>query len=366
MKKFLSAILSALFILSLVACGEAETKSPEGSTAAQSQSESATEETKEAGSGVFRVGFAMENITPDDPVPLSGYGNSDKRMSEGYLDYIYTTCIAITDENDNTLLFFTTDLVISNDSITKEIRKNITEQYGIPGDQILLSATHTHSSVDVGYDYLAVVHNFVEDFKAKAVKAAGEALADRSASTMKWGTADLTGYNFVRHYITTEGDSVGDNHGDYARGTVDHHATEANHIMYLVEFDREDGKAPVLMANWRVHDHVTGGGSKHDLSADVSGMMRTYLQKDEGILFAYYNGDCGNINPVTRLKEEGVDGVTIQINDPRNYKKYARGCVDIIEKSLKENMVEAKTGTVEVHKETFSGNVNHTQDYLLP
>jgi len=45
----------------------------------------------------LRAGFAMADITPEDSVPLAGYGNSTSRMSQGSLDPIYTTAIAISD-----------------------------------------------------------------------------------------------------------------------------------------------------------------------------------------------------------------------------------------------------------------------------
>ena len=46
----------------------------------------------------LKVGYSRVDFTPEMSVPLAGYGNTHKRMSQGYYSRIYTTCIAITIE----------------------------------------------------------------------------------------------------------------------------------------------------------------------------------------------------------------------------------------------------------------------------
>ena len=52
---------------------------------------------------LFTVGYARTDITPSESVPLAGYGNTMQRLSQGVLDPLYATCIAIT-AGENTLL----------------------------------------------------------------------------------------------------------------------------------------------------------------------------------------------------------------------------------------------------------------------
>ena len=96
MKKLISLLLSAILLISLVACGSASAPAQGGSeTTAASQS-----------SGEFLVGYSKVNITCEYSVPLRGYGDTEKRMSNGFTDYIYATCAAITGTNGETVIVF--------------------------------------------------------------------------------------------------------------------------------------------------------------------------------------------------------------------------------------------------------------------
>ena len=94
----------------------------------------------------FRVGYARSCITPTEPVPLGGYGNVLTRYCDSVLIDIYTTCIAFTDEQDNTVLLFHNDLGSSGEEITIPIRKAVSKATGVPENHIHLAPTHSHSA----------------------------------------------------------------------------------------------------------------------------------------------------------------------------------------------------------------------------
>ena len=58
----------------------------------------------------FLVGYGRTNITPTEPMPLDSYGNATKRIHETVANEILFTAIAMTDENDRTLLLMTYDI----------------------------------------------------------------------------------------------------------------------------------------------------------------------------------------------------------------------------------------------------------------
>ena len=93
-KKLICLLLAFVLLLSLCACAQ---QAPEATTEG---------DTPAAG---LQVGFARANITPEDSVPLGGYGNTSTRMSDGFLDYIYTSAIAISD-GENTVVIIENDL----------------------------------------------------------------------------------------------------------------------------------------------------------------------------------------------------------------------------------------------------------------
>ena len=55
---------------------------------------------------VLRAGYGKVCITPEESMPLAGYGNVMFRMSQNVLSDIYSICIALSDADDNTVLLF--------------------------------------------------------------------------------------------------------------------------------------------------------------------------------------------------------------------------------------------------------------------
>ena len=76
LKRMISWFLCLLMLFSLLGCSKSEAEVPE--------------------TPVLQAGFAREDITPQLPVPMGGYGNSNLRMSEGVDSQLYATCIAFT------------------------------------------------------------------------------------------------------------------------------------------------------------------------------------------------------------------------------------------------------------------------------
>ena len=107
MKKIVSFIMVLALLCGLCACGAAGSTAPTAGTDGAGGSATA---------GSFRVGYGQANITPDDPVPMAGYGRSDQRISNGVINYLMASCLAITDADDNTILLISTDLVAPHDS----------------------------------------------------------------------------------------------------------------------------------------------------------------------------------------------------------------------------------------------------------
>lgn len=350
MKKTIAILLLLALVLGLVGCGPATPNTPTGGET--NGSEASTDGNTASG---FRVGYGRANITPRDSVPLSGYGNSSTRMSTGYLDYLFATCIAFTDEEDNTLLMFTADIIVTYGSIFNEVRSTLSQQTGIPQNHITCTATHSHSAIDYGNTSKASTQTAIQLAIDGMVKAGLDALEDRKPVTGAYtGSADVEGLNFVRHYLLDNDTYAGDNFGDFSTGEIVRHATEVNPTMYLLKITRQD--APdVVIANWRAHGTLNGSSSYYSISADFIGSLRDNMEADLGCCFAYFQGDAGNVNPKTRISSESR---TVE------YRQYGKLLAGYAQEGL-ENMTEISLGQIRVSEVTFSGKVNHSMDSLL-
>ena len=369
MKKTICLLLALLLFASLLsACGNGGgTTEGEGTKPVESQETGDTKtdpsETQPADTGdVFKVGYARENITPepDEQLPLGGYGNTDKRLSTGFLDFLYMTCIAFRDAEGNTLLWFTEDLMNANTDLTPKMKQHVSEITGVDTDHILATGTHTHSAPDQSQTKMEALNRYLDRLVDAAGKAAAAAVADLAPATFQWGSADLTGYNYVRHYFNAAGESKGDNHGHFiADSDLVKHTTEANSEMSILEIQR-DGAKDILLTTWRAHATITGGQTKYNISADFIGAVRAEIEKRTDYLFAYYQGEAGNMNPRTRLPE------SVEFNPPKDVKEYGKQVTDLILKGLEEKgTVPVKTGTIQTINTTFTGKINHDWDELV-
>lgn len=253
----------------------------------------------------LRVGYCRINITPFEPVPLAGYGNTSTRVSRNILSELYSTCIAFTDEAENTVLMFHNDLISSRPEISVPCRKAISEATGIPISHVLICSTHTHSAPDTLNQEFDSIKRYLRYLPSQLSFCAEAALADRKPARMFIGKAYTKGLNFVRHYVLEDGTFKGDNFGDLNNSPYAGHTTEADPEMRLVKFVREGGK-DVVVVNWQTHPHRTGGGKKYDVSADIVGSMRDALEAELDCKFIYFTGGGGNVNPHSRIPEENI------------------------------------------------------------
>ena len=330
MKKYVCAILAVLLIL-LPGCAE----------------KNETQETKQT----FRVGFGRVDITPADSVPLAGYGNTSKRMSTTLLDYLYATCIAITDVEGNTLLLFSQDLV--NSSQTDTVRSAISKATGVPESHIMVAATHTHSAPDQGSSHENITF-WKLDYVDNMVKAAEAALADRSEATLSIGSIDTENLNFIRHYKLSDGSYGGSNFGDFTKNTIVDHAAANDPQLQVLKVTRE-GKKNILLVNWQSHPLMTGGLTKPDISADFIGSTRSYLEEKTDDYFVYFTGAAGNHNPTSRITEE---------NRATDYKEYGQLLGDYI-LSATETMTSLESGEIKVNRQLYECSINHDMEEKL-
>ena len=80
--------------------------------------------------GNLAVGYGRVDITPGYPVPLRGFGNPTRRLSNRNLDPIYVTCLAFSGEDGETVLLYTTDLTAPSLYCNREFRPAVSAATG--------------------------------------------------------------------------------------------------------------------------------------------------------------------------------------------------------------------------------------------
>ena len=148
------------------------------------------------------TGFGRADITPDYSVHIQG-GPWKVRISKGYLDKLYATCIAMK-QGEDTVLLFTLDLKVATHNMVDEARIAVSQATGIPEEYVLMNATHTHSAPALRYEWDGV-ERYRKEFNSACVAAATEAMADLSASEIYAGSTQTENLTNVRHYRMNDG-----------------------------------------------------------------------------------------------------------------------------------------------------------------
>ena len=314
MKKTICLLLSCILLtsLSLCACGNSQ---------------------PENGDTPFQVGYGKVDITPAGSVALLGYSlqPGETRNSDGILDKLFFTCVAVTDTQNNTVLICTVDLIFIDVADISAIGSRVQEKFGIPKENLVISATHAHSTPQC---------SSIKGFYDMCVDAIGMALEDRAPVTIEAGSTRTEGMNYVRHYICEDGTVAGDNFGTGSPRAK--HTTEADNEMQLIRFHREADKKDILMVNWQAHAKTAttsetslGRQNRTKISADFVGFVRSYVEA-KGYNFAYYSGASGNLNTFGALNGERN---LISVND------LGKALGQVIDNAL-ANLQTVETGSV--------------------
>ena len=280
MKRIVTLLLVLAMVFSLCACGG----SGEGG------------KTDAPAEDALQVGFAKVSITPDYSVSLGGFGDEATRFSEGFVDRIYATCLAMT-QGEETILVYTVDAQNMSVDMVKSVRNVVSRITEIPGEKIFIGATHSHSTPVHSGQYKEDLHNWM-------VQAAQQALEDRAPATVQAGTQDIPGMNFDRHYKTDKGTYFGPSFGT-VDGAIVGHGTETDPQIVLVKFDYADeSKKDVLMVNWQAHPASASDVGYNQIAAEFVGPMRDELEKLSGMQVAYFTGASGNLVKDSQIESE--------------------------------------------------------------
>ena len=352
MKKFLTMLLAAIMLFSAISCGNDASNgnditSAEQTTATVTNPDDPTtsdDPTTPNGAAEFYAGYARVDITPTFSVPIGS------NMTTSVADKTYATVIALSD-GENKVLLITTDLRHSKGLILEKTRR-VAEMNGVPRDNVILSATHNHSTItyDDGNSYENVRwRNIYYQAIEEGIEAA---LADLKPTTAEIGTAKTTGFAFVRRYIMEDGSFKGI-HTNNPSTAYKEHETEADDTMQVIRFNREDAK-DIVMVNWQAHPAHAVDMFPQMITSDFVHFFREGAEEKFDVHFAYYQGACGNINLHSYVKGKQIY---------KNYMQMGQALPDVLGEAL-ENMTPVELGTIKAERADFDATVNHSEDHL--
>ncbi|MEZ6135131.1 MAG: neutral/alkaline non-lysosomal ceramidase N-terminal domain-containing protein [Pirellulaceae bacterium] len=288
----------------------------------------ATIAAKEA--GPLKVGVVEKDITPPVGFPMAGYYH--ERLAEGTMDPLKAKAIVFRSA-DTSAALVVCDLIGIATDLSAQIRRLASEATGIPTENIVIAATHTHTAPDYMRElwlYLGEVQQeplrkeYVRKLIDQNVAAIEEAYAAAKAVSLAAGYAiQEIPVAFNRRFVTRDGSvetwaSLSNPNVVRAAGPID------PQIGLLAIRDPSSQSIVGVLSNFALHLDTVGG---MQWSADYPFFIQRSLQKTlgENVISIFATGCCGDINHVNpastdRNKADFIgaalgDSITAKLDD---------------------------------------------------
>jgi neutral ceramidase len=262
--------------------------------------------------GALKIGTASHNITPKLGIPLAGYYS--ERGATGVHDPLNAKVIVLESDGVKAALV-SLDLIGTLRFTVEEARALIVQQTGIPGTNVMISATHSHTGpIFAGsrrYDAIQGQHDLAREytsllpqFVAAAVKDADAKLAPGHAL---FGNTRVEGLAFNRRFHMRDG-SVVMNPGKLNPNIL-RPAGPTDDEVAVVYFQDEQARPLATYVNFPMHLDTVGGT---EFSADYPFTLSECLARAKGndMLTLFTIGCAGDINHVNVRSPARQNGPT--------------------------------------------------------
>jgi len=236
-----------------------------------------------------RMGAARVNITPEEPVPMTGYDARTEPYT-GVHDSLFATALYFHSQ-ESSLLLITADLIGYSSQFIDETRMMISAEIGMVPENIIISAAHNHGApVSKAYerDVPESVENYVKDLRDKFITISVQASESMVPIRMGTGKGHCE-LNINRRAEFADG-------GIWLGRASD---KPCDHEVSVVRFDDLDNRTLAVLINWPCH--ATASGPENTLiTGDWPGAASRYFNTQAGdeVVVAITAGASGDINPI--------------------------------------------------------------------
>jgi neutral ceramidase len=243
----------------------------------------------------WKVGLAQVKITPEQPLPLSGYGGRTKPFEKVAGD-LYVKAIVLEDNAGQRAALVTSDLLGFPAAVAEPICEVIQKKTGLKREHILLNSSHTHAGPQLALKVAAKdqtgealrVVEYTRQLQDKVAEAVIQAAGRLQPAQLSWSSG-VVHFVMNRREFTPSGVILGVN----PRGLADRGVP-------VLRIDGADGKPRAVLFGAAVHG-TTLGPDNYQLCGDYAGFAQAYVEErypKAQILFML--GCAGDANPYPR------------------------------------------------------------------
>jgi neutral ceramidase len=260
------------------------------------------------------AGIAVTDITPPIGYRMSGYFN--ERLSTDMLNPLHAKAIVLRQGKESAALVFCDIIGISLD-VSSRARAQASKKTGIPIENILIAATHTHTgplyfgALRKHFHDIAVAEHgndpcekvdYPSGLAAKLVEVIIQANAETKPIRLEAGVTKQQGLSFNRRFHMKDG-SVRFNPGVLNPDIVRPAGPIDPDVSILFFREAKNGNIVSAIVNFALHLD-TVGGTKY--AADYPFYLEQSLREKYGDEFVllFGTGTCGDINHIDVTKKE--------------------------------------------------------------
>jgi hypothetical protein len=245
----------------------------------------------------LHVGRAAVTITPPAGAPMAGYYYV--RLNTGTHDDLYAKAVVI-EKGGTKAAMVACDLSTMPRTVVETARARIAGETGIPGDRVMISATHSHTGPELGPRLKGVdaktekiARDYLEALPLKIAESVRLANADLQPARLSAGVGHEAGLSFIRRFHMSDG-TVGWNPGKLNPKIVTPTSTVDPDVP-VIYAETPDGKPLLTYVNFACHLDTVGG---FQYSADYAYALSKLLGEVKGpdMLTMFTIGTAGNIN----------------------------------------------------------------------
>jgi neutral ceramidase len=264
----------------------------------------------------LRAGAATSNITP--PLGIRIVGSFAPHPAEHVHDELHARCLVL-DDGETKIALVVCDLLGLHRSVSIEARRLIEQQTGIPPENVLISATHTHSAgTALGKNRYAndqELDDYQQFVARRIADGVRRALNLLRPAEVAFTSVDVPEQVHNRRWLMREGSVPPNPFGEVDQvrtnppvGSPDliEPAGPVDPTVSIIALREPDGRLISVYCAYSLH-YVGGSGPAH-VSADYFAMFCERLKKLQGdeeadppFVALLANGTSGDINNIDRL-----------------------------------------------------------------
>ena len=267
---------------------------------------------------VFRAGAASSNITPPLGEPVVGGWQSPPATHVH--DELYASCMVLDDGATQVAIVVCDSLGIAPE-VFDAARDIIHSKTGIARENMMMSATHTHSSISATGKNRLIRDKELRDYQRFLVMRIADGV-QRAANNLEparigWASGSEPGQVFNRRCYMNPGTPMPNPFGGRDKVVMNPGRGNPNILKAAGPTDPEiaflsvqsvAGRPIALLANYSLH--YVGGGERGAISADYFAMFADRVQQllgadrtDPPFVSIMSNGTSGDINNINWLKK---------------------------------------------------------------